>query len=228
MSRPDSPPPTEAAARTGDPVLAAAAAAAAGAGQDGQVTQYLAGVPDLLDRYAGPGGNPYGQAIITAAMDATRLGHASPLPAALLQEAAVGYLTGPQRTKDIASWRDAALAWAAEELNGTVRAAAARAASIRHRRRRIPGCRLPRPARPPHPPGPARPIFPVECPHGLRCHGPGQNPNRAGRTRPRAVPPRRSPLDDGGSSGQRRRRRPAHRPTTRDRPRRYRACRLLD
>ncbi len=53
------------------------------AGHDGQVTQYLAGVPDLLRRYHGPGGDPYGQAVITAAMDATRLGHASPLPAAL-------------------------------------------------------------------------------------------------------------------------------------------------
>ena len=103
-------------------MLAEAAAAAAGAGQDGQVTQYLAGVPDLLDRYAGPGGDPYGQAVITAAMDAARLGHASPLPAALLQEAAVGYLTGPQRTKAIASWRDTALAWATEELKGAVRA----------------------------------------------------------------------------------------------------------
>ena len=111
-----------AAASTGDPVLAEAAAAAASAGQDGQVTQYLAGVPDLLDRYDGPGGDPYGQAIITAAMDAARLGHASPLPAALLQEAAVGYLTGPQRTKDIASWRDTALAWATAELRGAVRA----------------------------------------------------------------------------------------------------------
>ena len=38
----------EAVASTGDPVLAKAAAAAASAGQDGQVTQYLAGVPDLL------------------------------------------------------------------------------------------------------------------------------------------------------------------------------------
>ncbi len=112
----------EAAARTGDPLLAEAAAAAAGAGHSGQLTQYLAGVPDLLDRYAGPGGDPYGQAVITAAMDAARLGHASPLPAALLQEAAVGYLTGPQRTKDIASWRDTALAWAAAELRGAVRA----------------------------------------------------------------------------------------------------------
>jgi len=83
------------AARTGDSVLVAAAEAAAAAGQDGQVTQYLAGVPDLLDRYAGPGGNSYGQTVITAAMDATRLGHTSPLPAALLQQAAVGYLTGP-------------------------------------------------------------------------------------------------------------------------------------
>jgi uncharacterized protein YidB (DUF937 family) len=112
----------EAAATAGDPVLAEAAATAAGAGQDGQVTQYLAGVPDLLRRYAGPGGDPYGQAIITAAMDVTRLGHASPLPAALLQEAAVGYLTGPQRTRDIATWRDTALAWATAELNGAVRA----------------------------------------------------------------------------------------------------------
>ena len=110
------------AATAGDSVLAEAAAAAASAGKDGQVTQFLAGVPDLLRRYVGPGGDPYGQAVITAAMDAARLGHASPLPAALVQEAAVGYLTGPQRTEDIASWRDTALAWATEELKGAVRA----------------------------------------------------------------------------------------------------------
>ena len=110
------------AARTGDPVLAAAVAAAADAGQDGQVTQYLAGVPDLLRHYDGPGGDPHGQAVITAAMDATRLGHASPLPVALLRDAAVGYLTGPQRTSSIESWCDTALAWATAELNGAVQA----------------------------------------------------------------------------------------------------------
>jgi hypothetical protein len=103
-------------------VLAAAAEAVASAGQAGQVTQYLAGVPDLLRRYDGPGGDPYGQAVTTAAMDATRLGHPSPLPAALLQEAAVGYLTDAQRTKDIAIWRETALTWAAEERRGAVRA----------------------------------------------------------------------------------------------------------
>lgn len=110
------------AASAEDSVLAEAAAAATRAGQDGQVTQYLAGVPDLLGRYDGPGGDPYGRAVITAAMDATRLGHDSPLPAALLQEAAVGYLTGPQRTEGLASWRDTALTWATTELNGAVRA----------------------------------------------------------------------------------------------------------
>jgi uncharacterized protein YidB (DUF937 family) len=112
----------EAVSRVGDPVLVAAAAAAVAAGQGGQVTQYLAGVPDLLRRYAGRGGDPYGQALITAAMDATRLGHLSPLPAALLQEAGVGYLTRRQRTAGIEGWRDKALAWATEELKGAVRA----------------------------------------------------------------------------------------------------------
>jgi hypothetical protein len=110
------------AASSDDSLLAEAAAAAARAGHEGQVTQYLAGVPDLLERYAGPGGDPYGQAVITAAVDATRLGYFSPLPAALLQEAAVGYLTDQQRATSIESWRDSALSWAADELRGAVRA----------------------------------------------------------------------------------------------------------
>ena len=55
-------------------------------------------------------------------MDAPRLGHDSPLPAVLLVEAAVGYLTGAQRTKPIATWRDTALEWAATEVRGAVRA----------------------------------------------------------------------------------------------------------
>jgi hypothetical protein len=106
-----------AAAEAGDPVLAAAAA---GAGPDGQVTQYLAGARDLLARYAGPDADPYGQAIITAALDAARLGHASPLPAALLRDAAVGYLPGQQHP---AGWRDTALdcGWALQAEPGGYR-----------------------------------------------------------------------------------------------------------
>jgi hypothetical protein len=111
-----------AAVRTGDPVLAEAVKAAAAAGQDGQITQYLAGVPDLLRRYEGPSGDPYGQAVITAAMDAARIGHAGPLTTTLLLKAAVGYLTDTERTQDIATWGGTALAWASEKLKGAVRA----------------------------------------------------------------------------------------------------------
>ena len=66
-----------AAAGAGDPRLAAAAAAGI------EVTQYLAGAPGMLERYA----DPHEQATIIAAMDATRFGHAGPMPAALLREA---------------------------------------------------------------------------------------------------------------------------------------------
>ena len=205
---------------TGDPVLAAAAAAAAAAGQDGQVAQYLAGVPDLLDRYAGDDGDPYGQAVITAAMDATRLGHASPLPAALLQEAAVGYLTGPQRTKPIATWRDTALDWAAAELRGAVRAL--------------------QPVPPPAGTGVAGyQVADYLDQHGRRTRqdqlGPASlwdaltaarrhrqrpGPSRAGRARPRPVPPRRRPMDNSSNPGQHRRRQPAHHPPAPGQPRR--------
>jgi uncharacterized protein YidB (DUF937 family) len=99
-----------AAAETGDLALAAAAAAV---GPDGRVTQHLAGARDLLVRYDGPGADPGGQAIITAAMDASRLGHAGPLPAALLRDAAAGYLADPHRAGWADRW-DTALAWATD------------------------------------------------------------------------------------------------------------------
>ena len=109
------------AAARADPRLAAAVAAAAGAGQDGQVAQYLAGVPDLLARLDGPG-DPYGQAIIKAAMDAARLGCQAPLPRAFLIQAAAGYLTPAERTLDADAWAGPALTWATEKLNGAVQA----------------------------------------------------------------------------------------------------------
>lgn len=113
---------TAVALRSGDRALAAAVRAAAAAGEGGRVIQYLAGVPDLMLQYEGPGGDPYGQAIITAAMDAARLGCASPLPAQFLQEAAIGYLSAAQRARDAGTWWATALAYATAELKGAVRA----------------------------------------------------------------------------------------------------------
>ncbi len=105
-----------------DPVLRDAVTAAAAAGAKGEITQYLAGVPDLLKQYEGAGRDPYGQAILSAAVDAARLGHPGPYTPKLLREAVSGYLTDRQRTADISGWWDNAMAYCTEELNGAVRA----------------------------------------------------------------------------------------------------------
>ena len=61
----------------------------------GRVIQHLSGGPELLQAYlAGPGRlfTPREHALLTAALDARRLGHMAPLPAALLAAAADGDL----------------------------------------------------------------------------------------------------------------------------------------
>ncbi len=87
----------------------------------GRITQTLAAGPQLIDRYeqaTGPHG-PYGRAVITAAMDARRLGHTSPLPARLLRAAAPGYLTEEQRAAaDPDTWFDHAVHYAREKVMG--------------------------------------------------------------------------------------------------------------
>jgi Domain of unknown function (DUF4062) len=74
-------------AETGDERLAAAVAGAEGR----QVTQFLAGAPELLARYQNA--PSAARALINAAMDASRLGMRHALPSAFLEVAAPGYLT---------------------------------------------------------------------------------------------------------------------------------------
>lgn len=62
---------------------------------DGQVVQHLSGGPVLLDAYlSGPGSHftPREHALVTAAIEARRLGHQAPLPGPLLAAAADGAL----------------------------------------------------------------------------------------------------------------------------------------
>ena len=67
------------------------AAAVAAAGTGGQVIQNLTGGPELFARYVDGGlFSPIEHALITAALDARRLGHESPLPADLLTAGADG------------------------------------------------------------------------------------------------------------------------------------------
>lgn len=68
-----------------DPRLVLAAQSAGG-----QVSQFLAGAPDLLRRYQHAG--PAARAVLHAAIDILRLGHSRYLPEPLLAEAATGYI----------------------------------------------------------------------------------------------------------------------------------------
>ena len=101
-----------AAVARADPRLAAAQVA-----RDGQVTQFLAGVPVLLARYrAAP---PGARAVIDAALDARILGHGPALPLALLEAAAPGYLTDQQWEEDAGEdWLERALAYTAAPCRG--------------------------------------------------------------------------------------------------------------
>jgi hypothetical protein len=98
-------------AAAADPRLAAAANA-----PDGQVTQYLAGVPALLDRYCNA--PPAAKALIHAAMDARRLGHSMALPHGLLEAAAPAYLTDAEWNALGENWLAQALAHTAAPCRG--------------------------------------------------------------------------------------------------------------
>jgi hypothetical protein len=93
----------------GDARLAQAAAGA----QDGQIIQFLAGVPELLARYRNA--PPAAEALIHAAMDARRLGMGIALPRAFLEAAAPGYLTDTEWDALDDDWLKRALDYTAED-----------------------------------------------------------------------------------------------------------------
>ena len=97
----------------GDPRLALAASAA----QDGQVIQFLAGAPELLARY--DYAPPAAKALISAAIDARRLGMGVALPLEFLEAAALGYLTESEWDGLGDDWLEQALAYTAAECKGT-------------------------------------------------------------------------------------------------------------
>ncbi|MEV0848702.1 hypothetical protein AB0J21_22990 [Streptomyces sp. NPDC049954] len=86
--------------------------AAAQARANGELCQRLAAAPELLDRYRHADHAP-GKAVVTAAVEARRLGARGPLSLAFLEHAALGYLSPDQRRRlDRQTWFTDALAWA--------------------------------------------------------------------------------------------------------------------
>jgi hypothetical protein len=95
-----------------DPRLASALEGAS----DGEITQFLAGVPELMRRYQCAA--PAEKALIHAAMDLRRLGHGPLLPHELLAKAAEGYLKDEELGLLGGNWLEEALAHCAMPCHG--------------------------------------------------------------------------------------------------------------
>ena len=87
------------------------------------LTQTLAAAPQLVARWEdAQTADPYAWAVLTAALDAARLGARAPLSADLLRAAAPGYCTSPQQAEAPDNWFEQALAYATGKLHGAAAA----------------------------------------------------------------------------------------------------------
>jgi predicted negative regulator of RcsB-dependent stress response len=87
--------------------------------EDAGFTQVMAAGPQLIDHWEhAPAEHCYGKAVITAALDARRVGAQTPVTRAYLAAAAPGYLTSAQQATAPADWLDRALRYATAHLHG--------------------------------------------------------------------------------------------------------------
>ncbi|MFC4071849.1 hypothetical protein [Actinoplanes subglobosus] len=86
---------------------------------DPGVTQVLAAGPELIRRWRhAPAGECYGQAVITAALDARRVGAQAPLTIDYLEAAAPAYLTPAQQATAPPDWFGQAIRYAVKPVQG--------------------------------------------------------------------------------------------------------------
>ena len=87
------------------------------------LTQTLAAAPQLVARWQdAQTASPYAWAVLTAALDAARLGARAPLSTGLLRATAVDYCTSQQQAEAPGNWFEQALAYANEKLRGAAAA----------------------------------------------------------------------------------------------------------
>jgi hypothetical protein len=87
------------------------------------LTQTLAAAPQLVARWEdAQTADPYAWAVLTAALDVTRLGARAPLSVDFLRAAAPGYCTSQQQAEAPANWFEQALAYAIGKLHGAAAA----------------------------------------------------------------------------------------------------------
>lgn len=81
-------------------------------------TQVIAAAPQLVNRWNSA--DPYARAVLAAAVDASRLGARSLLPAGFLQVAAPGYCSPAERAQAPTGWFEQALAYGTRLLLGAI------------------------------------------------------------------------------------------------------------
>ena len=87
------------------------------------LTQILAAAPQLVARWEDARTtSPYAWAVLTAALDAARLGARAPLNTEFLRAAAPGYCTSQQQAEATDNWFDQALDYATGKLHGAIAA----------------------------------------------------------------------------------------------------------
>ena len=87
------------------------------------LTQTLAAAPQLVARWQdAQTASPYGWAVLTAALDAARLGVRAPLSAEFLHAAAPGYCTSQQQAEAPDDWFEQAMAYVTGKLHGAMAA----------------------------------------------------------------------------------------------------------
>ncbi|GAA4731073.1 hypothetical protein Prum_069250 [Phytohabitans rumicis] len=89
--------------------------------EDGGFTQVLAAGPDLVRRWE-HAHDPYGKAVLTAALDARRVGVQTPLTRTLLVAAAAAYLMPADQAAAPPDWAHQALSYATAKLRGATAA----------------------------------------------------------------------------------------------------------
>ena len=88
-----------------------------------QLTQILAAAPQLVARWEDARtASPYAWAVLTAALDAARLGARAPLSADFLREAVPDYCSSRQRAEAPSDWFEQAMAYATGTLYGAAAA----------------------------------------------------------------------------------------------------------
>lgn len=84
--------------------------------EEGHITQYLAGAPELLARFEAA--TPGARSLVLAAMDARRAGHGLDMPHAFLASACEGNFTDQEWDLLAEDWLEEAFAYAAQPVRG--------------------------------------------------------------------------------------------------------------